>query len=210
MSVPRTQQVDDAEYAPLVGAARTGDNDAWTCLIARYERTLRGIVRSYRLQPSDVDDVVQITWMRSYQHINRLRDPTAIAGWLATTARREALRVLQAHVREDLSDDPELGNAPESDGAEEQVLAAEDRVVLGRAIAALPDRQRDLMNLLAMEPDANYQQISETLGMPVGSIGPTRARGLGRLRRDRELHSHHLDRAFSMELDHQSVSASYG
>lgn len=194
MSIPR-QHVNDPTPDALVHAARTGDNDAWMHLIARYDRALRTIARSYRLQPSDVDDVVQMTWMRLHQHIDRLRDPAAVAGWLATTTRREAMRVLQNHVREQLSDDPQLGDVADSDRPDAALLAAEDRVILQRAIAVLPGRQRKLMTLLAAQPDVNYQHISATLQMPRGSIGPTRARGLVRLRRDQDLHSHYLDGA---------------
>jgi RNA polymerase sigma factor (sigma-70 family) len=178
------QRVNDVQPDALVRAAGAGDNDAWARLVDRYDRLLRSVARSYRLQPSDVDDVVQTTWMRLYGHIDRVRDPAAIAGWLATTARREAMRVLQTHVREQLSNDPELGEDDDSDCPEARVLADEERLILERAIAVLPDRQRKLMNLLATQPDADYQHISATLEMPQGSIGPTRARGLERLRQD--------------------------
>jgi len=171
MSVPRPSQVNDAQLAALVRAARTGDNDAWTRLIDRYDRVLRRIARSYRLGPADVDDVVQMAWIRLYQNIDRLREPAAIGHWVATTTRRQAMRVLQSHVREQPSDDPELGDVAASNPPEAVVLAAEDRVVLGRAIAVLPGRQRELMTLLAAQPDANYQHISAALEMPRGASG---------------------------------------
>lgn len=176
----------------LVAAARRGDDGAWTRLVTRFDRTLRNVARSYRLSPADVDDVVQVTWTRLYQHIDRVRDPNAIAGWLVTTTRREAMRLLQAHVREHLTDDPELGESADVDRPEAEVLAAEERVVLGRALATLPGRQRELMTLLASEPDVDYRHISATLAMPLGSIGPIRARGLARLERHPELRSHYM------------------
>lgn len=195
MSVSRLQQVEDARPDALVRAARAGDDAAWARLIARYDRLVRSIARSYRLQPSDIDEAVQNTWTRLYRHIDRVRDPAAIAGWLATTTRREAMRVLQTHVREQLTDDPHIGDAVEIDLGEANVLAAEDRLVLRQAIAVLPGRQRELLNLLLTQPDADYEHISATLKMPMGSIGPTRGRGLARLRRNRTLHTHYLDRA---------------
>jgi len=192
--VPRPQQVDDARSVALVHAARTGDEEAWAGLVDQYDRLLRSIAGSYRLQPIDVDEVVQSAWTRLYQHIDRVREPAAIAGWLATTTRREAMRMLQTQMRERLSDDPELGDAAEIDWGEADVLAAEDRAALRQAIAALSGRQRELMNLLATQPDADYEHISATLKMPRGSIGPTRARALTRLRRDRALHTHYRNR----------------
>ncbi|MGH2941236.1 MAG: RNA polymerase sigma factor [Solirubrobacteraceae bacterium] len=195
MQASRLRQVNRTRAHTLVRAACTSENDAWPSLVARYDRFVRTIVRSYRLQPSDVDNVVQTTWMRLYQHIDRLREPAAITGWLATTARREAMRLLQAQVREQLTDDPELGDNSACEFPDAHILAEEDRLVLAQAIAALPERQRKLMTLLATQPDADYGRISATLGMPHGSIGPTRARGLTRLRRDPQLRRHHLGSA---------------
>ncbi|MGH2898313.1 MAG: RNA polymerase sigma factor [Solirubrobacteraceae bacterium] len=186
------QHANDAQLAELVRRVRAGDPRAWTQLVARYDRGLRSIARSYRLGHADVDDVVQATWVSLYEHVDRLRDPGAIAGWLATTTRRGAMRLLQRHVREHLSDDPRLGDSDDGPRPEAAVIAAESRSVLRRAVAELPGRQRDLLTLLVTEPDADYRQISATLSMPLGSIGPIRARGLARLGRDGELRAHHL------------------
>jgi RNA polymerase sigma factor (sigma-70 family) len=180
------------ELVKLVAAVRRGDNAAWTQLIERFDRMLRGIARSYRLSAADVDDVVQATWTRLHQHIGAVREPAAIAGWLATTTRRESLRVLQVHMRELLTADPELGEGVEQERPESELLASEERGVLGRALATLPDRQRRLMILLATDPDADYRRISAQLAMPIGSIGPIRARGLARLGRHPELRRHYL------------------
>jgi RNA polymerase sigma factor (sigma-70 family) len=177
----------------LMADVRTGDNAAWTRLIARYDRTLRTVARSYRLGSADVDDVVQMAWWRLYQNVGSLRDPRAIGSWLVTTTRREAMRALQRSTREQLSADPTLGDSTDGDRPESAVLAAEQRRILGRALSALPERQRHLLTLLATEPDADYRQISATLAMPVGSIGPVRARGLARLRQDPALRSHHVE-----------------
>ena len=106
---PSAPRDADRELVSLVRASRAGDSAAWTQLVERFTPTLRRIARSYRLQPSDVDDVVQATWLRLFAHIEQLRDPAAVAGWLATTTRRECLRVLQGHVREHLTDDPDAG-----------------------------------------------------------------------------------------------------
>jgi RNA polymerase sigma factor (sigma-70 family) len=174
----------------LLRKARAGDDRAWERLHHRFTPMLRGIARSYRLSPTDVDDVVQTTWLRLVDNIGGLRDPAAVPGWLATTARRESLRLLQVPLREYLTDDPDLGGGPtESADPERELLAAELRTVLKRAVATLPHRHRQLMTLLVAQPTLDYQELSTTLTMPIGSIGPIRARSMARLRRHRELHS---------------------
>jgi RNA polymerase sigma factor (sigma-70 family) len=177
-----------ADLAALVAAARAGDDTAWRCLVARFERRLRDVVRSYRLSAADVDDVLQTTWLRLFSHIGEIREPAAIGGWLATTARRECLRLLQGPMREQLTDDPELGESPEQDGPETELLAAERHAVLKRALATLPERHRALMTMLVSDAAPDYQHISQTLAMPIGSIGPIRARSIARLLRHPELH----------------------
>jgi RNA polymerase sigma factor (sigma-70 family) len=177
----------NAEIDALVSAARTGDNLAWSRLHTQFDRMLRSVARSYRLSQQDVDDAVQATWVKLYEHLDRLRDTSAVAGWLATTVRRESLRLLQLHVREHLTDAPEPFGDARYDGPEDHVLASERRLVLTRALATLPDRQRRLMELMATEEACNYEQIGAKLDMPIGSIGPIRARSMARLQRHAEL-----------------------
>jgi RNA polymerase sigma factor (sigma-70 family) len=177
----------DAAVVELVRAARAGDDHAWERLVDRFSPMLRGIARSYRLSPSDIEDVLQNTWLRLFNHIDRVREPTAIAGWLATTTRRECLRLLQLPTRECPTADPDLGDSGDSLDPERELLAAERRMVLGRALATLPERHRKLMTLIVAQPDNDYEQLSAILAMPVGSIGPIRARSLARLRRHPEL-----------------------
>jgi RNA polymerase sigma factor (sigma-70 family) len=176
-----TLTVTETDLATLVDAAGAGDATAWRCLVTRFEPRLREVVRAYRLGPADVDDVLQTTWLRLFTRVGQIREPDAIGAWLATTARRECLRLLQRPVRELLTADPEAGEPREQDGPETALLAAERRAALSRALATLPGRQRRLMALLASEPAVDYERISQTLAMPTGSIGPTRARSLARL-----------------------------
>jgi RNA polymerase sigma factor (sigma-70 family) len=184
---PHPPSPSDRELVALVRAARAGDDVAWTRLCERFAPTLRHVVRPYRLQHSDVDDVLQSVWLRLFKHIEQLRDPNAIAGWLVTTTRRECLRLLARPAREHLTDDPNLGDRVDDDGPETQLIAAHRRAVLGRALATLPERHRQVMTVIAAEPDADYRHISTTLSMPHGSIGPIRARSLARLQRHPEL-----------------------
>src|SRR4051812_28384568 len=177
----------DPELVELVLAARAGDSSAWNTLIGRFDGMLRSIARSYRLAPQAVDDVVQTTWPDLLPDIARLPEPVAIAGWLATATRRKAMRLLQMRVREQLTDDVDVGDRPDLHGPEATVLARELRAVLARALATLPDRHRRLMTLLLTQPTLDYQEISARLAMPAGSIGPIRARSLARLSRDPQL-----------------------
>ena len=145
-----------------------------------------GRTRSYGLSRWDVDDVIQTTWLQFIEHRRALREPAAISGWLVTTARRQSLRQLQRHVREQLSDDPDrnAGDRGEPDG---ELIAAERRELVDAALSALPDRPRHLMRVLVDRPELSYEEVGRVLWMPVGSIGPTRARSLDRLRDSRRL-----------------------
>ena len=174
----------ESGLADLVLAARLGDDRAWAALVDRLEPTMRRAASAYRLQPADVDDVVQATWMQLFESLDRLREPAAVAGWLATATRRTALRLLQPRTREHLSDEVEAGEASETERPEQRLLAAERREALARGIAALPDRHRRLMRVLMADADLGYDAIAELVAMPTGSIGPIRGRCLDRLRRD--------------------------
>jgi RNA polymerase sigma factor (sigma-70 family) len=177
----------DLELVGLVLAARGGDSSAWTTLIGRFDTTLRRIAGSYRLAPADVDDIVQATWLDLLQDIGRLREPAAIAGWLATATRHKALRLVRARLREHLTDDPVVIDHADVQGPEASVLASERRTALTRALATLPHRHRRLLTLLLIQPALDYEQVSAQLAMPVGSIGPIRARALARLSRHPQL-----------------------
>jgi RNA polymerase sigma factor (sigma-70 family) len=176
----------ERDVAALVLAARAGDGAAWTQLVERFDPMLRHIGRSYRLSLADLDDVVQATWLRLFKQIAALREPAALPGWLATTMRRECLRALQGPVRDIVTDDPALGECTDARGPEDWLLAAELSAALERALATLPERQRNLMTLLASDT-VSYQEIGRRLDMPVGSIGPVRARALARLEQNAEL-----------------------
>jgi RNA polymerase sigma factor (sigma-70 family) len=192
---PRTQLAGERGLAELVIAARAGDDCAWTSLIDRFDGMLRNIARSYRLQPIDIDDVLQITWTHLYEHINRLRDPAAVASWLVTTTRRAAMRALQIRSREHLTDDPQADDRSHLDGLHTTMETAERRAALVDAVAGLPHHQRRLIMLLLVSPSLDYQQISTLLSIPVGGIGPTRSRSLSRLSLHPRLRALHADHA---------------
>lgn len=180
--------VDD-EVSPvtaLVVAAADGDQQAWSELVSRYAPLLVSVIRRFRLTPSETEDVAQTVWLRLVGHLDRLQEPRAMPGWIITTARREALRYLSSGRRLQSNDplDPEF-QAIAADLAEpdEGLVRAERHEALLAGLAELPGRQRDLLLLLLEDPRPSYGEITERTGIPAGSIGPTRARALERLRR---------------------------
>jgi RNA polymerase sigma factor (sigma-70 family) len=172
--------------------ARTGDPGAWEEIVQRFDGMLRAVVRRHRLSGADAADVVQTTWLRLAETHDRLRDPSRVGAWLATTARRECLRTLRGLARE--VPDEQAHEAPDGDLAriDERLLLADRDRELWSAFARLSKRDQTLLRMLIAEPQPSYQEIAEVLGMPVGSIGPTRGRALERLRRELE-HSDRLD-----------------
>ena len=174
------------EAAMLVGAAAGGDHSAWDALVDAYGGLIWAVARSHRLSPGDAGDVSQTTWLRLVENIDRLSDPSRVGAWLATTARRECLRLLGRSKRTVLSGE-ELDPAsdrlrlatPEADAA---LLAAERDAEMRSAFGRLTPRCRDLLQLLLLDPAPSYDEISAALDIPVGSIGPTRGRCLEKLR----------------------------
>ncbi|WP_240675640.1 RNA polymerase sigma factor [Cellulomonas endophytica] len=176
----------------LVAGARAGRQADWDHLVERYAPLVRSVVRRYRLQPSDAEDVAQTIWLRLVEHLGDLREPQALPGWIVTTTRHECLRALRVRERArpvDPTSWGELVEAPAPDAATvdgtvlDAMTGSGRREALLAAFAELPQRHRDLLLLLLADPAPAYAEISRRLRMPVGSIGPTRARALERLRR---------------------------
>ncbi|TYL55042.1 sigma-70 family RNA polymerase sigma factor [Nocardioides sp. BGMRC 2183] len=186
-SVGRSRGVTVTEpLSTLVSAARKGDQHAWDTLVDRFLPLVGAVVRGHRLGAADGDDVSQTVWLRLVEHLDDLREPAALPGWIRTTTRHECLRVLAARGRmrpTDPQDEAGGLDAVEEDVAETALLAAERHAVLLAALAELPEARRDLLLLLLEDPPVAYEEISRRLGIPIGSIGPTRARALDQLRR---------------------------
>jgi RNA polymerase sigma factor (sigma-70 family) len=171
--------------ADLVRAAGEGSQQAWDEIVERFAGLVWGVARSHRLAPADAADVSQTVWLRLVEHLGRLREPEALAGWIATTTRHECLRTLRRAGRE-LPDDLSESSAERADprpGPEVLAMRAERRAIVWEALGRLSVRCQTLLRALAVSPDASYSEISSALDMPVGSIGPTRGRCLERLRR---------------------------
>jgi RNA polymerase sigma factor (sigma-70 family) len=171
------------EVRELVGLAACGDHAAWEELVARYERLVWGVVRSHRLADADAADVFQTTWLRLLEHLDDLRNPAALSGWLATTARNECLRVLRHQARQIPTEDDRIPEESVPAALDERLLATERDAALWRAFATLSSRCQALLRMLVCDPPPSYDDVSYALGMPVGSIGPTRGRCLVALRR---------------------------
>jgi RNA polymerase sigma factor (sigma-70 family) len=173
-----------ATAAQIVARIRAGEAAAWDELVETYSRLIRAVGRSHRLSDSDVADVVQTTWMRAFEHLERLQQPDRLPAWLVSVARRESLRLLRNGKRWTPVEPETLSDIPDTGSVDATLLAEERDAQLWRAVESLPQRQKQTLTLLAKNPDASYEAIGSALGMPVGSIGPTRLRALSRLRRD--------------------------
>jgi len=178
---------DDPVVADLVTRARNGDQQAWDAMVERYAPLIWSICRRYRLSGADAEDVGQAVWLRLVDQLDSLRDPAALPGWLATTTRRECLRVQQTSSRlatfQQVLDD---GNIPDEQAPvlDHELLVAERDAVLREALMRLSPSCRQLLALLIADPPVPYVEISARLHVSVGSIGPCRARCLDKLRRD--------------------------
>ncbi|HEY0474643.1 MAG TPA: sigma-70 family RNA polymerase sigma factor [Kribbella sp.] len=172
-----------SEAATLVRLAAAGDQVAWSRLVDHYARLVWAVTRSFRLTDSDASDVSQVVWLRLLENIDRI-DPVRAGAWLVVTTRRECLRLLAFQKRvlltyESAAFEGVAGDEPELDT---DLLADERAVDVRRALQSLPDRWQQLLGMLMADPPAPYAKISETIGVPIGSIGPMRGRCLDKLR----------------------------
>lgn len=173
------------QIATLVHAAADGDQNAWDTIVLQFQGLVWATVRSYRLGDAESGDVVQTCWLRLVENLGRLREPERLGGWLATTARRECLRCLRTAGRSIPVDDDAVFDraAPDTGPQIDAELLREERDIgLWRAFSRISERCQRLLRILSADPPPSYEDVSETLEMPIGSIGPTRQRCLDRLR----------------------------
>lgn len=180
---------DDPSVVALVARAAGGDHGAWNELVERYAPLVWTICSRYRLSEQDTEDVGQTVWLLLVEQLGRLREPAALPGWLATTTSRECLRVVTAArkaqpLRTGLED---AAHFVDDTVIDEEILLAERNAGLRAAFAELSPRCQQLLSMLMRDPPCSYTEISGTLGIPVGSIGPQRARCLERMRRSSAL-----------------------
>jgi len=184
MTAMAENELGSPDVARLVRRAAEGDLRAWERLVDQYARLIWSITGEYKLVESDAADVAQTTWLRLLEHIDRIEYPDRVGSWLAATARNECLRSLAARKRVVLGQDEEVLSGMVVSGAEidERILADERDQVVRDALSRLPRRWQRLLELLMADPPTPYADISDELGLPVGSIGPTRGRCLAQLR----------------------------
>jgi RNA polymerase sigma factor (sigma-70 family) len=181
---------DPARGGPVVidlaTRARHGEQQAWDALVERYCPLIWSICRRHRLSDADAEDVAQSAWLQLVQQLDKIHDPAALPGWLATVTRRECLRALNVTGRPLAAEhEQDADNLPDKQAgtAEQELLAAERHAALREAFPGLPPSDQRLIALLIEDPPVPYAQISARLGIPVGTIGPTRSRCLDKLRR---------------------------
>lgn len=173
----------ETPVAELLVAAGAGNQRAWNTLVDKYGRLVWSVVRGFRFDAATAADVSQTVWLRLVEHCDRIRDPERLASWLATTARNESIRALRRQSRTiptefsvEVADD----SAPPVD---ERILEDEQLGEVLGALGEMSPKCREILELLCTDPPLDYEAISEMLGMPIGSIGPTRSRCIERLQR---------------------------
>jgi RNA polymerase sigma factor (sigma-70 family) len=188
--MPTPQQLSDTE---LVERCRAGQQPAWNTLVRRYQRLIYTVPRRAGLSEDQAADVFQVVFSRLFEHLDRLGDPSRVQAWLVTTAKRESLRVLEQSRRvvdltpargdEDDGADPLDRFAADSPLPEDLLGELQQQDLLRRAVAQLDDRSRQFIELLFLQDEPlPYSDIAARLGIAEGSIGPTRARCLNKLR----------------------------
>jgi RNA polymerase sigma factor (sigma-70 family) len=170
--------------AELLQQAREGDPAAWEEIVRRYINVVFATVRSFRLQEADTLDAVQMTWLRLAENAGQVQHPERLAGWLATTARRECLRILRQQAKHTPVPPEGWGKNVVDPGAcpEQRVIDHETARTVWALVDKLPPLRRTLLRALFTDGPRPYTEIARTIGIPPGGVGPTRARALYQLR----------------------------
>lgn len=181
-NIRRTPTGATPQVADLLPRASGGDPGAWEEIVRQYGGVVSATVRSCRLQDTDAFDAVQMTWLRLTENAHRVQCPERLGSWLATTARRECLRILHdraklavAPLDMDTVADPSLG-------PEQHAIDMDTAQTLRDLVAELAPRKRNLLQALFTDNPRPYTEIAHATGIPIGSIGPTRTRALRQLR----------------------------
>jgi RNA polymerase sigma factor (sigma-70 family) len=175
------RHIAQTTHGELLANAAAGDQAAWNALVDQFGQMVWSIARSFRLDDATAKDVSQTVWLRLVENLDKIHDPERLPGWLATTCRREALRVVKLRDRS-VPTDFEYDIEDESPHMEAMLIEDEEVREVVAAFHTLSDECRQLLRLLTAEPALSYEEISEVIDRPVGSLGPTRARCIERLK----------------------------
>jgi RNA polymerase sigma factor (sigma-70 family) len=186
-------QISAFPLTALVESAGRGERAAWDELFRRFDPLVRSVCRRYRISPADADDVSQSVWLKLLEHVGRLRDPRALPGWIATTTSHQCLREVERRRRTVAvnpldTDRTELEtwsamSRTVTDDVDDALLREESRRAVQEDLSGLSSKEQGLLLRLMADPPLPYSEISRELDMPIGSIGPTRARCLSKLRK---------------------------
>lgn len=178
---PYDRPVELISHGELLKRAQDGDSSAWTALVDRFGQMVWSVARGFRLDDASAKDVSQTVWMKLIENIDRINDPERLPGWLATTCRREALRVAKTRDRV-IPTEFEYDVADDAPSFDELLIEDEEQGVVVRAFQTIDGVCQQLLRLMTVEPDLSYEEIAEVLDRPIGSLGPTRARCLDKLK----------------------------
>jgi len=186
MTTPTGAQALTSRCAAAFAAYQNGDRAALDLLVHDLSPLLWQVVRAQGADRQTAEDVVQVAWLTLLRKAESVRDPQAVVAWMLTTARREAWRAVRKTALPRHVDDPEpvmaVIPAPLDDRPDIQVELTEQQRLLWHHLHRLSDRCRQLLRVVAVVDRPDYGEISEVLGIPKGSVGPTRGRCLAKLR----------------------------
>lgn len=173
--------IEALSHGELLTLAAGGQQGAWDTLIDRFGQMVWSVARGFRLDDATAKDVTQTVWLRLIENVDTIKDPERLPGWLATTCRREAIRVARMHER-DIPTEFEYDVEDPSPSLDDVLVDDEQHRLVVQAFKTLDEVCQQLLRLMTIEPALSYEEISEATGRPIGSLGPTRARCLVKLR----------------------------
>lgn len=173
--------IDSMTHGELLRLAASGERAAWDALVERFGQMVWSVARGFRLDDATAKDVTQTVWLRLIENIDSIHDPERLPGWLVTTCRREALRVAKSRER-DVPTDFAFDIEDPTPSLEDVLIGDEENRVVVAAFSNLDETCRELLRLMTVEPALSYEEMAEITGRPIGSLGPTRARCLDKLK----------------------------
>jgi RNA polymerase sigma factor (sigma-70 family) len=180
---PLSRPDRNARIANRLDAARDGRDEALAEIVAELSPLLWQVARAAGLTGGDAEDVVQTAWVQLLSHLDGIHTSAALTAWLVTTTRREAWRVRAASRRQLPAEQDWLTTVPDpGPGSEDRVIVDDQQRTLWAALGKLSPRCQELLRIVAFVPRPDYDAVAGVLGIPRGSIGPTRGRCLAKLR----------------------------